>query len=71
MLPLLVGRLTAAQWALLLTGGVVTTAGAGVLVLRWPDPAPAVLGYHEVGHLVMLVGTVLHYALNRSFLAPR
>jgi hemolysin III len=68
VLPLLVGRLTAAQWALLLGGGVVTTAGAAVLVRRWPDPVPDVFGYHELGHLVILGGTVLHYLLDRSLL---
>lgn len=68
VLPLLVGRLTRSQWALLIGGGVVTTAGAGVLVRRWPDPAPDVFGYHEVGHLVILGGTVLHHLLDRSIL---
>ena len=60
--------LTPAEQALLLGGGVLYTAGASVLVRRRPDPAPAVFGYHELGHLVMLGGTVLHYLLHRSVL---
>ena len=68
VLPALLRRLTPAQRALLLGGGVVYTAGAAVLVRRRPDPAPAVFGYHELGHLVMLGGTVLHYLLHRSVL---
>ena len=69
VLPALVAALSPAQLALLLGGGVLYTAGAVVLVRRWPDPAPTVFGYHETGHLVMLGGTVLHYVLNLSVLA--
>ena len=68
VLPAVVRALTPAERALLLGGGVVYTAGAAVLVRRHPDPAPAVFGYHELGHLVMLGGTVLHYLLHRSLL---
>ena len=68
VLPSLVRSLSPAERALLLGGGIVYTAGAAVLVRRRPDPAPAVFGYHELGHLVMLGGTVLHYLLHRSVL---
>ncbi len=68
LLPALAAALSSAQLALLLGGGVLYTAGAVVLVRRWPDPVPAVFGYHEAGHLVMLGGTVLHYVLNLSVL---
>lgn len=68
VLPALLRALSAQQLALLLSGGAVYTLGALVLVRRWPDPAPDVFGYHEVGHLVMLGGTVLHYVLDLSVL---
>lgn len=68
VLPLLVRVLSPEQVALLVGGGVAYTAGAAVLVRRSPDPAPEVFGYHEVGHLLMLGGTVLHYLLDRSIL---
>ena len=71
VLPALRTALSPDQLALLLSGGVLYTLGAVVLVRRWPDPVPAVLGYHEVGHLVMLGGTVLHYALDLSVLSTR
>ncbi|CAA9341963.1 MAG: COG1272: Predicted membrane protein hemolysin III homolog [uncultured Frankineae bacterium] len=69
VLPALRRSLTGSQQALLLAGGVLYTAGACVLVRRWPDPVPAVFGYHEAGHLVMAGGTVLHYLLDLSVLA--
>lgn len=68
VLPALLRSLTPDQRALLLGGGLVYTAGAAVLVRRSPDPAPTLFGYHELGHLVMLGGTVLHYLLHRSVL---
>lgn len=68
-LPAVVAALSNEQLALLLGGGVLYTAGAVILVRRWPDPAPTVFGYHETSHLVMLGGTVLHYVLNLSVLA--
>jgi len=69
VLPALRASLSAAQLTLLLGGGVLYTAGAAVLVRRRPDPVPAVFGYHELAHLVMLGGTVLHYSLDLSVLA--
>ena len=68
VLPSLARGLTPGQRALLLGGGAAYTAGAAVLVSRRPDPVPAVFGYHELGHLVMLGGTVLHYRLHRGVL---
>ena len=68
VLPALARALTPAERALLLGGGAAYTAGAAVLVRRRPDPVPAVFGYHELGHLVMLGGTALHYLLHRSVL---
>lgn len=68
VLPSLRAALSPGRMALLLGGGVLYTLGALVLVRRRPDPVPAVFGYHEVGHLVMLGGTAAHYALNLSVL---
>lgn len=41
--------------ALLLAGGLIYTAGAIMLVCRWPDPSPAVFGYHEVWHALTII----------------
>jgi hemolysin III len=49
--------------ALLLGGGLLYTVGAFVLAARWPDPAPATFGYHEVWHAMVVVASALHYAL--------
>jgi hemolysin III len=58
--------------ALLLAGGALYTAGALVFALRRPDPAPAVFGYHEVFHALVIAAVACHYAMVAVFLAdPR
>ncbi len=65
-LPWLVGRLTASQIALLVGGGLLYTGGAVVLGRKRPDPWPLVFGYHEVGHALMLAGSICHYGVYLS-----
>lgn len=47
---------------LVVGGGIVYTAGAIVFARRKPDPAPAVFGYHEVFHALVVLGVALHFA---------
>ena len=46
---------------LVLVGGGLYTLGALAYVLRRPDPAPAVFGYHEVFHLLVVAAAAVHY----------
>lgn len=46
---------------LLLAGGVLYTAGALSYHRRWPDPAPAVFGYHEVFHAYVCAAAACQY----------
>jgi hemolysin III len=62
-LPLLIARLDSWELAMLFGGGLLYTAGAGVLARRRPDPVPGVFGYHEVWHTMVVVASGLHYAL--------
>jgi hemolysin III len=47
--------------ALVIGGGVLYTAGAIVHAARRPDPWPAVFGYHEVFHVLVITAALLHY----------
>jgi hemolysin III len=47
---------------LLIAGGLVYSAGALVYALRRPDPVPAVFGYHEVFHALVVLAAIAHYA---------
>lgn len=57
--------LLAAGWTipvLLLVGGLLYSLGAAVYALKRPDPVPAVFGYHEVFHALVVVAAGLHWA---------
>jgi hemolysin III len=49
-------------FALLVAGGVWFTVGAAVYLFRWPDPSPRVFGYHEVFHVLIILGCICHFA---------
>jgi hemolysin III len=48
-------------FALLAAGGVVYISGAVVYALRKPNPNPAVFGYHEVFHTLVVIACALHF----------
>ena len=48
--------------ALLGAGGVLYTAGAVVYAVGRPDPSPAVFGYHELFHVLVIGAAACQYA---------
>jgi hemolysin III len=50
-------------------GGVLYTAGAVVYAARRPDPVPAVFGYHEVFHALVIAAAACQYAAVALLLA--
>jgi hemolysin III len=53
-------------WAavgLVLAGGLLYTVGGLVYAFRRPDPFPAVFGYHEVFHVLVIAAVSLQYAV--------
>jgi hemolysin III len=61
-------RAGAAAGALILSGGLLYTAGALSYHRRWPDPYPAVFGYHEVFHACVCAAAACQYAAIALFL---
>jgi hemolysin III len=61
-LPDLAAHAGWAPTALLAAGGLLYSLGALVYAVRRPDPAPAVFGYHEVFHALVVVAAMAHYA---------
>ena len=59
----------AAAGILMLSGGVLYTAGALSYHRRWPDPYPAVFGYHEVFHACVCAAAACQYAAIALFIA--
>jgi hemolysin III len=70
-LPEAVQHLGARQLALMTSMALLYTAGAGVLALKWPDPAPAVFGYHEVWHAMVVIATACGFAFIWSLAGHR
>jgi hemolysin III len=54
--------LGAAPMLLLFGGGVMYTTGALVYALQRPDPRPAVFGYHEIFHVLVIAASICHFA---------
>ena len=44
-------------------GGVLYTLGAVVYAVHRPDPAPAVFGYHEIFHALVIAAAALQYSV--------
>lgn len=61
-LPHILRGIGPAGLALLLAGGVLYTAGGVVYARRKPDPLPAVFGYHEVFHALVVLAVACQYA---------
>jgi hemolysin III len=62
-LPQLVRGLRPAEFVLMVTGGVLYTAGAIVFAARRPDPRPATFGYHEIWHAFQVSAAACHFAM--------
>ncbi|MEM7094129.1 MAG: hemolysin III family protein [Actinomycetota bacterium] len=68
------GRLGSALGAgaitVLMVGCAVYLVGALMLGARKPDPWPQVFGYHEVWHVFVVVGSILHYIVLIAYAIP-
>jgi hemolysin III len=69
-MPQLFTRLGVAGGLLIVAGGLVYSAGAAVYAMRRPDPVPAVFGYHEVFHVLVIAGVAAHFLAISLFAVP-
>ncbi len=51
-------------------GGVLYTVGAVIYAVGRPDPLPAVFGYHEVFHALVIAAAALQYAVIAFWVVP-
>ena len=59
--PAYKAALTGGELALLAVGGALYTLGAVVYALKRPNPWPAVFGYHEVFHTLVVAAALAHW----------
>lgn len=57
-------------YALMAAGGLVYSAGFVLFVVEKPNPVPGVFGFHEIWHLMVIVGAALHYLLMYLYVLP-
>ena len=67
IVPQLVDEIGAIAVALFVAGGVLYTAGAVVYARRKPDPLPAVFGYHELFHALVIAAVACQYVATAFF----
>jgi hemolysin III len=60
--PQLVNEIGVGGSLLVVAGGLLYTAGALVYALRRPDPYPAVFGFHEVFHVLVIAAVACQYS---------
>jgi hemolysin III len=69
-IPQLLSRAGVGAVALIVVGGLLYSVGAVVYALRRPDPRPAVFGYHEIFHLLVIAAAATHYAAVVAYALP-
>jgi hemolysin III len=45
----------------LFTGGVLYSSGALIYALKRPNPIPHILGFHEIFHIFVMLGSLAHF----------
>jgi hemolysin III len=68
--PTMLDELGITGSALVAVGGLLYTAGALVYAFQRPNPAPAVFGYHEVFHALVILAAALQYAVIAFYVIP-
>jgi hemolysin III len=68
--PELAAELGITGMGLVAGGGILYTVGAVVYALRRPDPAPAVFGYHEIFHVLVIAAAALQYVAVAAYALP-
>jgi hemolysin III len=66
----IVARFSASGIGWLVAGGLAYTLGAVVYGTKTPNPLPSIIGFHEVFHVLVLVGSACHYWFMLAHVLP-
>jgi hemolysin III len=69
-LPAIVAEAGIAAGALIAAGGALYATGAIIYAAQRPDPSPAVFGYHEIFHVLVIAAAAAHFAAVAFFALP-
>lgn len=56
-------NMSLSQEVLLFTGGAAFTLGGLIYAIKKPRLVPGIFGFHELFHIMILIGGILHYAM--------
>ena len=59
--PQLFSGIGVAGAVLVIVGGGLYTLGALIYAVKWPDPFPRILGFHEIFHLLVVAAAVTQF----------
>jgi len=68
--PQMLARIGVTATVMVGLGGVLYTIGAVVYARRRPDPVPAVFGYHEIFHALVILAAAVQYAVVAFWVLP-
>ena len=68
--PAIVAEAGIGAGLLIAVGGVLYTTGAVVYAASGPDPSPAVFGYHEIFHVLVIAAAAAHFAAIALYALP-
>ena len=51
-------------------GGVFYTLGGLIFILEKPNPIPGRFGFHEIWHILVILGAASHYAFMVAVVLP-
>jgi hemolysin III len=67
VIPALWSKLGVMPVLLTVGGGITYALGSLAFVTRWPRLSPRVFSYHETFHVMVVIGSVLHFVAIHSF----
>lgn len=65
----IVDSMSVAQISMVLLGGVLYSIGGVIYAVKHPNPFPRIFGFHEVFHVFVIAGSLVHFALVATLLA--
>ena len=68
--PAIVAEAGLGAGALIAAGGALYITGAVIYAAQRPDPSPAVFGYHEIFHVLVIAAAAVHFAAVAIYALP-
>ena len=64
------GQIPVGGWVLMITAGLIYSAGFIIYVIEKPNPVPGVFGFHEIWHVLVMGGALTYYLFVYMYVLP-